>query len=485
MNLRKTRVVGDLALLLLATVAYACSGWRWNMALAGLVAPTLLMRYFRGRKRWYETFTAYPLLALASIIILRKGWDLSPLMKIALPCVIPIFQYPPLLLDRWANKRLGSFAASLVFPASVVALDYAVSFTPLATTISGAVGLYGLRELAQLASLTGIWGLGFLARWLASAINAFIENKGDLRAAGAASIVPLALLGVALAYGAFRVGTNPVGSPTVRVAGVSVEHPHDYWNLIDVATPKAETLAIRPETDLIEERLFEASERAASVGAKLIVWAEGACVLNQDEEAAFITRAGEFTRRRGVYLAAGVLVLHYGSKVSDNKVLMFTPEGKSAFTYIKTISWYPSESDGVLKVVETPYGRIGTAICFDMDTPSFARKLSRIGADIVLVPAYDSERIRPYHTEVSLFRAVENGYSVFRQVAEGTSMAVDGRGIVRGMQDYFANPDRLFIADLPTRAERTLYGAFGDYFAWADLVLLCLLSVALLRKKTT
>jgi len=475
--------VVDLAIILVSACAFACLGWRWNMALAGIVAPTLLIRFTRDRQHWYGAFLPYPLLVLGTLLSMWKAWDLSPAMMIVLPCIRPILFFPPLFLDRWARKRLGSFAATFVFPASMVAVDYAMSFTPLATTLSGAVGLFGLRELSQVASLGGIWALGFVAWWLASALNAFFESGCDLRAAGAAAIVPLSVLAAALAFGSIRVATDPMGAPTVRVAGVTVAHPRDYWNLIDAKTPRDATLAIVPETQKIEEGLFEASARAAAAGAKLVVWSEGACVMNQDQEAVFIRRAESFAREKRIYLAAAVLVLRFGSGISDNKVLMFTPEGRQAYSYVKTISWYPTDSDGVLKVVDTPYGRVGTAICFDMDTPKFARGLAALGADIVLVPAYDSAKIRPFHTEVGLFRAVENGYSILRQVAEGTSIAVDGRGIVRGMQDYYADSDRLFIVDLPVKATASVYSKIGDAFAWIDLAILAVLGIGMARRK--
>ena len=161
-----------------------------------------------------------------------------------------------------------------------------------------------------------------------------------------------------------------------------------------------------------------------------------------------------------------MLELVYDSTLSDNKVVMFAPDGSTAFTYVKTMSWYPTGSDGILRTVDTPYGRIGAAVCFDMDFPYFIRKFARMGADIVLVPSFDSERIRPYHTEVGLFRAVEGGFSMVRQVSSGASMAVDSTGRVLARQDHFATADRLMFADVPTRGAWTLYGALGDWFAW-------------------
>jgi apolipoprotein N-acyltransferase len=150
---------------------------------------------------------------------------------------------------------------------------------------------------------------------------------------------------------------------------------------------------------------------------------------------------------------------------------------------VKTISWYPTGSDGVLKVVDTPWGRVGAAICFDMDTPGFARRLARLGAGLVLVPSYDSAGIKPYHSEVGLFRGIEGGYSVFRMVADGTSMAVDGLGVVRGYQDFFSTKDRVMLADLPVTREPSLYPLIGDLFAWLSALLTLGLSLAAIRRR--
>jgi apolipoprotein N-acyltransferase len=93
------------------------------------------------------------------------------------------------------------------------------------------------------------------------------------------------------------------------------------------------------------------------------------------------------------------------------------------------------------------------------------------------VPSFDSQRIRPYHTEVGMLRAVENGFSMVRQVSAGASMAVDPWGRVLARQDFFRTTDRIMVADLPTRGVRTLYGLLGDWFAWAGAALAVVLAV--------
>jgi apolipoprotein N-acyltransferase len=155
-----------------------------------------------------------------------------------------------------------------------------------------------------------------------------------------------------------------------------------------------------------------------------------------------------------------------------------------AYTYEKTKSWYPTDSDGILHAIDTPYGRLATAICFDMDFPSFIHQAARQDVDIMLVPAFDWEQIKSFHTQVGLLRGIENGFSVVRQTNEGASMAVDYLGRVLAYQDFFTTPNRVMIVDVPTQGVETVYGALGDWFAYAAMLFVAGTSVwAIIRRK--
>jgi len=284
-----------------------------------------------------------------------------------------------------------------------------------------------------------------------------------------------------LSYGSVRIATSPSRVQTVRVAGITVEHPRDYWALLDRGTPKEEIARYGQEMRGIEDELFQQSTRAVQAGARIVFWAEGNGVVPSDDLERFISRSEDFAAANGIYFAPAILELRYGTSLNYNKVLMFTPRGELAFTYQKTKSWLPVDSDGVIKTIETPYGTLAAAICFDLDFPGFSRQAAQAGADIMLVPGYDSERIRPFHTEPALIRGIEGGYSVIRQVNEGASMAADSRGIVLARQDYFMTRDRLMLADVPIRGARTVYGCIGDWFAYVCIILVIVSAVIGIR----
>jgi apolipoprotein N-acyltransferase len=258
-------------------------------------------------------------------------------------------------------------------------------------------------------------------------------------------------------------------SETVKIAGVSVAHPRNYWDLIlDRAVPAGQAAEYKREFARIEEELFRRSRAAAQGKARIVFWSEGNLFVYEDQLAEFLERAGKFARAQGIYFAPSLQVLRYGSPLNDNRSVMIGPDGKIAYTYFKAVSLYPTVSDRVIRFVDTPYGRIGSAICFDLDFPPYLRQAGRKRIDILLAPAFDTRGASPFHTFVGLVRGIENGFSVFRQVNEGTSMAIDPQGRVLARQDFFKSPDGVLYADVPTRGGRRPYTYAGDWLAWAS-----------------
>ncbi|MBN2551765.1 MAG: hypothetical protein JXB06_03295 [Spirochaetales bacterium] len=470
----------DLLWLGLGSLAYAFVGWRWSAPAAAWIAPVFLLRFFRNQERWYVPLLALPCLYAAFLTNMIGAWDLPAAAQIILPAIVPLPLILVLYTDRALSPRLRGIASTLVFPAAYVTVDYLLGFTPLGTLFSLASTQFTFATIIQAVSITGIWGVSFLIAWFAAVVNAAWEDHFDLgsyRSSGRFGFLgnPAVLFTAAalllLAYGSVRIAIPASWRKTVRVAGVTAEHPRDYWTLLDVATPEEEVDRYRVEMRAIEEELFRQSSRAVQAGARIIFWAEGNAVVPEEELERFIARSRDFAGANGVYFAPAILHLRYGSSLNYNQVLMFTPEGELAFTYQKTKSWLPVDSDGVIRTVETPYGNLAAAICFDMDFPGFLLQAARAGTDIMLVPGYDSERIRPFHTEPALIRGIEGGYSVIRQVNEGTSMAADYRGTVVARQDYFTTKDRLMLADVPVRGTWTVYRCLGDWFAWTSMAL--------------
>ncbi|MFJ6893342.1 hypothetical protein [Streptomyces hokutonensis] len=115
-----------------------------------------------------------------------------------------------------------------------------------------------------------------------------------------------------------------------------------------------------------------------------------------------------------------------------------------------------------MPVADAPYGRIADVIRYDADFPA----MMRTRADIMLVPSHDWREYGAAHTEKPSLRAVEGGYSLVRQDAEGVPAAYDDEGHVLASTDYFTTERQTMVAYVPVHGVTTVYDRIGDTFAW-------------------
>ncbi|MBX2839429.1 MAG: carbon-nitrogen hydrolase family protein [Gammaproteobacteria bacterium] len=95
-------------------------------------------------------------------------------------------------------------------------------------------------------------------------------------------------------------------------------------------------------------------------------------------------------------------------------------------------------------VVNTPFGRLGLTICYDLRFPQLYRDLSQAGAEILLAPSAFTKATGEAHWHVlNRARAIENGAFVVSACAVGR---IDGGGQSYG-HSLIVNPWGEIIAD--------------------------------------
>jgi apolipoprotein N-acyltransferase len=102
--------------------------------------------------------------------------------------------------------------------------------------------------------------------------------------------------------------------------------------------------------------------------------------------------------------------------------------------------------DGRIPTADTPYGRIASVICHDMDFPEHIRQVGRAGADVLIVPTGDWRAVGPTHSRMAECRAIENGVSMVRPARWGISSAVDAYGLTLATMDEFTAEQRVMVA---------------------------------------
>jgi apolipoprotein N-acyltransferase len=198
------------------------------------------------------------------------------------------------------------------------------------------------------------------------------------------------------------------------------------------------------------------------------------------EDAAGLTaRLQEFARAHQVYFFPCLLVLGDDHGVDRTRVLAIRPDGTIAYTHYKGRNPNAGYFHGMtIETLDTPYGRIASPICFEMEAHRLIRQAGRQRVDMLIVPGDEPSRENAVvHTELSMFRGVENGASVLRTTLEGLTLGVDWQGRELSRLNYYLTPgNRTVLTELPVKGARTIYAALGDWFAWACCALLAVLA---------
>ncbi|MDP4031352.1 MAG: carbon-nitrogen hydrolase family protein [Pseudorhodobacter sp.] len=148
--------------------------------------------------------------------------------------------------------------------------------------------------------------------------------------------------------------------------------------------------------------------------------------------------------RAGIWLLIGSLGLltHDTDGRFANRSFLITPDGTIAARYDKihmfdvnvTETEVYRESAGYRPgtravLAETPFGRIGMTVCYDLRFPQLYRRLAQAGAEILTVPAAFNHLTGAAHWETLLrARAIETGCFVLAPAQTGLHTERQGKG---------------------------------------------------------
>jgi apolipoprotein N-acyltransferase len=474
---------------LLPFTAYQCV-----VPLAAWIAPVFLLRFertsVRGRLALFLIFAAY---AAAVLIDMRGGSSRGIDLVVGLILLPPsrgIVYTLPYVADRLIGRRLGTWPRLFVFPAAFVAVDWAMSLLHATDTLwSPALSQAGDLVLLQIISVTGMWGVTFLIAWFASTVNGLWEHGSPWLPASRPMGTFLVVLGGVLLFGSVRLGLSTPTAQTVEVATVTIDS-----SVLDAATSgldfatfysstDAQRAAVRPQFAATVDQMMSRTETALQQGAKLVGWQEDSGQVLAEDAPATIARASALADRYHAYLQIELTIYDRtaGLPYLHNESILIDDTGRVVATYEKSYPVFPGEwlatfpGTGVLPDVESPYGRLSTAICHDMFYPSLLRQAGDSRIDILFAPTHSVSPTQSSEAAEATYRAIENGFSLVRPTGNGPSLILDPEGRVLASQDYSTSNGGILLARIPTQGVATIYGHFGDWFVY-----LCLLGLAAL-----
>jgi apolipoprotein N-acyltransferase len=460
----------------IGTVLSLFSTGQWNVALVGWVQPIFFIRFVRTQRWWL----GFILVWLATFVTGAVAWwnilvpmGSVPFLLVTIGTGTLLIAGAAYLADRLLAPRVGGFAATLIFPLAITALDFlSVTTNPLGSFGAQAYSQHGSLTFMQLLSVTGMWGMTFLVNWFATVVNYAWERSFSWSRIWRGLAIYAGVLLVVLAYGNVRLAFFQPEKGTVRVAGITAV---DFRKEQDVLFQTRDT-DWEAFLELAAERYdpyFDATRREAQAGAKIVLWPEAALQVAAEDEAALIARGQDVSREEGIYLAMSWFKMHEDGRPSQIKLLVTDPNGELVLEHIKyggAMIEGLEPGDGVLRTAETPYGTLSGVICWDTDFPSVVSQAGRNGTDILLSPSLDFRSVDPMHAQMAVFRAIENGVSVFRQSDNALSIVADPYGRTLAAVDHFTASEWVTVAQVPTHGVFTVYSVIGDLFGWLSVI---------------
>ncbi len=220
----------------------------------------------------------------------------------------------------------------------------------------------------------------------------------------------------------------------------------------------------------VSSNLLEAGKLialAAKAGAKLVALPENFALMGESEfdkiEQKEIDGTGpiqdflaDTAKKHAIWLVGGTIPL---ADEDESKIiaacLVFNDLGERVARYDKIHLFDVSvpgtdeqyrESDTIAKgnrelVLDSPFGKLGIAICYDLRFPELFRKMATQGMDVLIIPSAFTAETGAAHWEILLrARAVENlcyvvapnqgGFHLNGRKTYGHSMIIDPWGVV-------------------------------------------------------
>lgn len=195
---------------------------------------------------------------------------------------------------------------------------------------------------------------------------------------------------------------------------------------------------------------YMAMELAFALGAAGDAAAELAVICDAAPEILALYCAG--ARRHGLWLQPGSLPMRRGAGVV-NCAPLISPQGAVAWQEKRVMTRFEAEEWGVSPgaapgVFETPWGRVGIAICYDVEFPGLVRAQVEAGAWLILAPSCTDGLAGHYRVQISArARALENQCFVAVAATVGSAAWLASVDENHGQAAVFGPVDRGFAHD--------------------------------------
>ncbi len=430
--------------------------------------------YFLGTTYWVVNSIYYygPLPFSLSITILFG-------MVIILSLYIGLFGF----LYQLLSKRLplpSSILAPLLWTSIELARTYLLSGFPWSSL---GYSQYKTLPAIQIADITGVYGISFLI----AAVNGSIVDLVMFRKTKRKSLLfgpalSTILLIVAIGYG-FQTLQEPDAGRAIKISLIQGNIEQDKkWDK-------------KYQRDVFDTYLRLTGE-SLKYNPDIVIWPEASTPFYFGRDKEYTDELTDFVKEHKIYLLFGTARVKSFEKRKyslANSAYLLSPAGEIKGSYdkihlvpfgeyvpLKKMLFFVNKlvvgigdfvSGDRYEIFETPKGRFGTVICYEIIFPGLVRKFVKGGAEFIVTITNDAwfgKTSAPYqHFSMAVLRAVENRVPVARAANTGVSGFIDSRGRILKASGIFE--EGIHNGDIRIVTEKTFYTRHGDIFAYICL----------------
>ena len=369
----------------------------------------------------------------------------------------------PYIIDDIIYNNISKWASVFIFPLLVSFIEYVFEFTPIANHNVFAYALRNNLQMIQICSLFGCYFLSFVIALFASIVDYSHEvYKKENKISKFVYYYAIIILFIT-SFGSIR---------------LLIPEKEERYNIVSVLGSsqclydlgKNPALPVSEYMDYIQSTIIKANKSEA----KIILFAEEAFGLYLKDRKEIIDFTAKLAEKYNIFvvLSLGVVI---DTDSLKNEAILISDKGKVLYNYEKKYLIVIMEAlfhsnNSEYKTFDTELGKLGVAICYDINFPDYLNQLSRLGLDTLLIPSWDWDGLTEYHSLNLRFRAVENGFNAMKSTAHGITLSTDYKGRFLsyfkpyGCQDYFV------LSSLYKKGTKTLYSYIGKYFNYLYLV---------------
>jgi apolipoprotein N-acyltransferase len=378
-----------------------------------------------------------------------------PLPVVLVATAVPALAFAGLvLLMRVLARRGRPLLAALALPAGWTAFEFLLSsVSPHGTFGSLAYTQMDCLPVVQVASVTGIAGITFVLMLVPAAAAVATLPRAARRRLPILGMTAAALA-LTVVYGGWRLVRDEPGKTFVTVGLAAADRPEQ--------PSPAGSEAARGLVGGYSRELA----RLGSRGAEMLVLPETVLRIEAEGLPAVHDDLAGASESRLLVMGADLL----RAEGEANVAIAFVPGSPGPALYAKQHLLPPFESryqpGRELTVLDTRWGRLGVAICKDMDFPPLARRYAGAGVSMLLVPAWDFTADGWLHGRMAVLRGVEGSFAVARAARGGRLTISDDRGRIVADTASAGAPVASVLGKVGMRPELTPYARLGDWFAW-------------------